>query len=157
MKRSKECSEVKQTLRQKLAIIFSDRRQDLRLSYRDVERLGKYSGGGFNYQTMFKIEKGTLRLKPRVVKRLAAVLGLEIPKELIPQMEPISNGFKPTTTLGIFLRERRLGHEENQPKFAARIGISCFALNQLESGKRNARKSTLAKIKNALRVDNLPV
>lgn len=144
------------TIEEKLAKMFYDRRKELGLTYKQVAKLGEENGGGFDYQTVFRLEKGRLRLRPSVLKKIAKVLDFEIPEELIPKMEPLSICSSPTTSLGRFLREKRLELEETQVEFAAKLGVSSAIVSGLESGKYKAGRKALLKITGALGVEKVP-
>ncbi len=151
MKRSKECSEVKQTLETRLGEIFFNRRTELGLSYKQVANLGESIGGGFNYQTVFKLEKGKLRLKPSILKKIAKILGFEIPKDLLPKFKAHRLSSISSTELGKSIRTQRLEMELTFLEFGKILGVSSAVVSGLESGKYTASKNMLTKISKALK------
>lgn len=143
------------TIEEKLAAIFYVRRKQLGLTYKQVEALGKKYGGGFDYQTVYRLEKCTLRLKPSVLKKIAKVLDFEIPEELIPKMEPYVLSKTPTTKLGAFLIRKRLDLEMTQVEFANYLGVSSAVVSQIELGTYKPGKKALLKIAKVLTVEKL--
>jgi transcriptional regulator with XRE-family HTH domain len=135
----------------KLARIFQKRRKELGLSYKQVEKLGKEFGGGFNYQTVFKLEKGKLRLKPSVLKKIAKALGFEIPKDLLPKFKAHRLSSISSTELGKSMRIQRLEMELTFLGFGKILGVSSAVVSGLESGKYTASKNMLARISKALK------
>ncbi|MBP9763596.1 MAG: transcriptional regulator [Candidatus Pacebacteria bacterium] len=138
-----------------LGKLFFQRRLKLRLTCEDVATIGAKQGSNFTYQTVWRLEQGKPSPKPGVVDDIARALGLQIPKELIPnpnqKKEPKLSAGIPTTKLGKLLIEKRLGLKMNQAKFAEYLGI-CFAMvSKLERGDYNPGENALAKISKALK------
>ncbi len=123
-------------IKEKLAKLFSDRRKELGLTLLQVEALGD----GFNYQSVYRLEKMNLRLRPSVLRRIAKALNFEIPADLIPETEPHKLSRPQNTELGKQLVKKRLELEISQLNLATMLGVSSRVIGGIENGTYKASK-----------------